>query len=161
MSADPIPRVLVVDDMPLVRQVFGRFLTMSGMTVSFAVDGHDGLTAARTSLPDLIVSDLEMPRMDGVAFCAAIRADETTRQVPIVVVTASGGAQARAALDAGCDAVLPKPCSRELLVATIRDLLARRRGGGEARAEAASMERPEPARVATATTPLPLPDEPR
>ena len=158
MSADPIPRGLVVDDMPLVRQVFGRFLTMSGMTVSFAVDGHDGLTAARTSLPDLIVSDLEMPRMDGVAFCAAIRADETTRQVPIVVVTASGGAQARAALDAGCDAVLPKPCSRELLVATIRDLLAR---SAQARAEAASMERPEPARVATATTPLPLPDEPR
>jgi len=158
MSADPIPRVLVVDDMPLVRQVFGRFLSLAGMAVSFAVDGHDGLAAARASRPDLIVSDLEMPRMDGVAFCAALRADETTRQVPIVVVTASGGAQARAALDAGCDAVLPKPCSRELLVATIRDLLAR---SAQARAEAASMERPEPARVATATTPLPLPDEPR
>jgi CheY-like chemotaxis protein len=157
MSADPIPRVLVVDDMLLVRQVFGRFLTLSGMAVSFAADGHDGLTAARTSLPDVIVSDLEMPRMDGIAFCAAIRADERTRHVPIVVVTASGGVQVRAALDAGCDAVLPKPCSRELLVATIRDLLAR----AAARAAAAAAERPEPARPATATSPQPPPGERR
>jgi CheY-like chemotaxis protein len=154
MSADPIPRVLIVDDVPLVRQVFGRFLTLSGMAVSFATDGHEGLTAARTMPPDLIVSDLEMPRMDGVAFCAAIRADEATRQVPIVVVTGSGGVQARAALDAGCDAVLPKPCSRELLIATIRDLLDR---GAEARAAAAPIEPAEPPRVATATSPLPLP----
>jgi len=157
MSADRIPRVLVVDDMLLVRQVFGRFLTLSGMAVSFAADGHDGLTAARASVPDVIVSDLEMPRMDGIAFCAAIRADEKTRHVPIVVVTASGGEEARAALDAGCDAVLPKPCSRELLVATIRDLLAR----VAARAAAASAERSEPASPATATSPLPPPVEPR
>jgi CheY-like chemotaxis protein len=142
MSADAMPRVLIIDDMPLARQVVGRFLTLAGMAVSFATDGYEGLEAARMTQPDLIVSDLEMPRMDGVAFCVALRADETTRRVPIVVVTGSGGVEARAALDAGCDAVLPKPCSRELLIATIRDLLER---GAEARA-------------ASATTPPPLPD---
>jgi CheY-like chemotaxis protein len=150
MSADPIPRVLVVDDMPLVRQVFGRFLTLSGMAVSFASDGYEGLEAARMTQPDLIVSDLEMPRMDGVAFCVVLRADEATRRVPIVVVTGSGGAAARAALDAGCDAVLPKPCSRDLLIATIRDLLER---AAEARATAAPIGRTERARAATATAP--------
>jgi two-component system, cell cycle response regulator len=153
MSADPKPRVLVVDDVPLVRQVFGRFLTLAGMAVSFATDGHEGLAVARMTVPDLIVSDLEMPRMDGVAFCAAVRADEATRRVPIVVVTGSGGVEARAALDAGCDAVLPKPCSRDLLIATIRDLLERVE---ETRAAAAAIAPTEPARAATATTPLRL-----
>jgi CheY-like chemotaxis protein len=159
MTTDPIPRVLVVDDVPLVREVFGRFLTIAGMAVSFASDGHEGLEAARRMPPDIIVSDLEMPRMNGVAFCAALRADEATRLVPIVVVTGSGGAEARAALDAGCDAVLPKPCSRELLIATIRDLLAR---ADRARAATAPIEQTEPAPAATVTLPpSPPPDERR
>ncbi len=145
MSADPKPRVLVVDDAPLVREIFGSFLTHSGMAVSFAADGLEGLKEARAAKPDVIVSDLDMPRMDGVAFCAALRADDATRRVPIVVVTAGGGEYARAALDAGCDAVLPKPCSRELLIATIRDLLAQ----------------PEKARAVGATTPPRPPDEQR
>ena len=124
MPSPGTPRVLVVDDMPQVRQVFGRFLTLSGMEPSFAADGVEGLAAARASRPDLVISDLEMPRMDGVALCVALRADAATRHVPIVAVTASGGPTAQAALAAGCDVVLPKPCSRALLIATIRDLLA-------------------------------------
>ena len=120
-----MPRVLVVDDVPQVRQVFGRFLTMAGMEPSFAADGVEGLTAARASRPDLVLCDLEMPRMDGIALCAALRADAATRRLPIVAVTGSGEEAARAAMAAGCDAVLPKPCSPALLLATIRDLLAR------------------------------------
>lgn len=120
-----MPRVLVVDDVPQVRQLFGRFLTLAGMEPSFAADGLEGLTAARASRPDLVVCDLEMPRMDGVALCAALRADAATRRLPIVAVTGSGGPAALAALAAGCDAVLPKPCSRALLLATVRDLLGR------------------------------------
>jgi CheY-like chemotaxis protein len=155
MSADPKPRVLVVDDAPLVRELFGRFLTHSGMAVSYAEDGFEGLTQARTTRPDVIVSDLDMPRMDGVALCEALRADDATRRVPIVVVTGAGGEYARAALDAGCDAVLPKPCSHELLIATIRDLLAR---GERAHASGAPSEPTLDTRAAAATTPLPPPD---
>jgi two-component system cell cycle response regulator len=118
------PRVLVVDDVPQVRQLFGRFLTLDGMEPIFAADGVEGLAAVRASRPDLVICDLDMPRMNGVALCAALRADAATRRVPIVAVTGSGGAAALAALAAGCDAVLPKPCSQALLMATIRDLLA-------------------------------------
>jgi CheY-like chemotaxis protein len=125
MPTAPIPRVLVVDDFPPVRQLFGRYLTLAGMEPSFAADGVEGLMAARASRPDLVLCDLEMPRMDGIALCAALRADAATRRLPIVAVTGSGEDAARAAMAAGCDAVLPKPCSPALLLATIRDLLAR------------------------------------
>jgi two-component system, OmpR family, response regulator MprA len=125
MAAASLPRVLVVDDVDLVREVFGRFLVSSGMEPSFAVDGLDGLQRARASGPDAIVCDLDMPKMDGIELCRALRTDAVTPRVPIVVVTGSGGEQVRAALDAGCDAVLPKPCSRALLIATIRECLDR------------------------------------
>lgn len=139
MDLSRSPRVLVVDDMPQVRQAFGRFLTVEGMEPSFAADGVEALTAARAARPDLVVCDLEMPRMNGIDLCAALRADAETRGVPIVAVTESGGDVALAALAAGCDAVLPKPCPGPLLLATIRDLLA-------------SAERARA--VAAATTPL-------
>jgi CheY-like chemotaxis protein len=118
------PRVLVVDDVPQVRQAFGRVLKVEGMEPSFAADGVEALTAVLASRPDLVVCDLEMPRMNGIDLCTALRADAATRGVPIVAVTGSGGDTALAALAAGCDAVLPKPCSGELLLATVRDLLA-------------------------------------
>jgi len=117
-------RVLVVDDVAEVRQTFGRFLASEGMQPCYAADGVEALTAARASQPDLVVCDLEMPRMNGIDLCTALRADAATRGVPIVAVTGSGGDAAVAALAAGCDVVLPKPCSAALLVATIRDLLA-------------------------------------
>jgi CheY-like chemotaxis protein len=136
MTAAPAPRVLVVDDVAQVRRLYGRFLSLSGIEPSFAADGAEGLEALRTVRPDLVLCDLEMPRMNGVALCTAIRADQAMRRVPIVAVTASGGEAAAAALAAGCDAVLPKPCSAALLIATVRDLL----------------ERAAPPRAASATT---------
>ena len=125
MAPTSIPRVLVVDDALQVRQLFGRFLTLAGMEPTFAADGLEGLISIRAFRPDLVLCDLEMPRMSGIALCAALRSDVATLRLPIVVVTASGGPAAAAALAAGCDAVLPKPVSRALLLATVRDLLAR------------------------------------
>ena len=145
MPTAPIPRVLVVDDFPQARQLFGRFLTLAGMDPSFAADGLEGLMAARASRPDLVLCDIAMPRMDGIALCAALRADAATHRLPIVGITGSGEKAAREAMAAGCDAVLPKPCSPALLVATIRDLLART----------------EATRAAAATRPLPSLTEPR
>ena len=142
MSGRVLPRVLVVDDMLVVRDVFGRFLEQAGMKPSFAADGIEALVSVRLEQPDAIVADLDMPRMDGVALCATLRADELMRDVPIVVVTGAADDQARAALDAGCDAVLAKPCSRDLLVGTIRTLLER---SAARRAAAATTPRPPPA----------------
>lgn len=140
MSPTPVPRVLVVDDVLQVRQLFGRFLTLAGIEPSFAADGFEGLSAARAAPPDLVVCDLEMPRMDGIAMCAALRAEAATRRLPIVAVTGSGGPAALAAIAAGCDAVLPKPVSRALLLATVRDLL----GRAEANRAAAATAPPPP-----------------
>jgi CheY-like chemotaxis protein len=118
--------VLVVDDAAHVRELFGRVLQNEGMDVALAADGARGLALARARIPDLVVADLKMPHLDGVQLCRALRSDPATEHVPIVIVTGQGGAQARAAIEAGCDAVLEKPCSSALLVATINILLARR-----------------------------------
>lgn len=120
------PRVLVVDDRPEVRQAHTRLLHGSGMEVLTAENGNVALDAARRAVPDVVVTDLDMPVMDGLALCRQLRADASTRRVVVVVVTGDASDQQAAAMDAGCDAVLPKPCSRTLLLATIRVLLERR-----------------------------------
>lgn len=96
------------------------------MEVFTAENGTVALDAARRAVPDVIVTDVDMPVMDGLDLCRQLRADAATRHVAVVVVTGDASDQAQAALDAGCDAVLGKPCSRTLLLATIRLLLERR-----------------------------------
>jgi CheY-like chemotaxis protein len=120
------PRILVVDDAPDVRQIHTRFLHGSGMEVLTAENGTVALDAARRAIPDVIVTDVDMPVMDGLDLCRHLRANDATRHVVVVVVTGDAPHQAQAAIDAGCDAVLGKPCSRTLLLATIRLLLERR-----------------------------------
>ena len=122
----PAPRILIVDDAPDVRTIHTRYLYGSGMEVLTAENGTMALDAARRAAPDVIVTDVDMPVMDGLDLCRQLRADAATRHVVVVVVTGDATDQAQAALDAGCDAVLEKPCSRTLLLATIRLLLERR-----------------------------------
>jgi CheY-like chemotaxis protein len=96
------------------------------MEVFTAENGTVALEAVRRAVPDVVVTDLDMPVMDGLSLCRQLRADASTRQVAVVVVTGDAPDQHAAAMDAGCDAVLAKPCSRTLLLATIRILLDRR-----------------------------------
>ena len=123
MDRSRAPNVLVVDDESHVRDLFGRILSRSGIAVTFAADSIGGLAEARARVPDVIVSDLGMPRMDGLAFCRALRRDPATSTVPILVISGNDAGQMRAALDAGCDAVLLKPCTGALLIHTVRRLL--------------------------------------
>jgi len=129
-QAAPAPkarrRVLVVDDAADVRQIHTRFLHGSGMEVVTADNGTMALDVARRAVPDVIVTDVDMPIMDGLHLCRELRADALTRNVFVVIVTGDPSDQAQAAIDAGCDAILGKPCSRTLLLATIRMLLDRR-----------------------------------
>jgi CheY-like chemotaxis protein len=119
-------RILIVDDAPEIRQLHARFLHGTGMEVATAENGSLALEAARRVVPDVIVTDLSMPVMDGLALCRRLRADVATRDVVVVALTGDVVDQNQAALDAGCDAVLEKPCSRTLLLATIQLLLDRR-----------------------------------
>ena len=118
-------RVLVVDDASHIRDMDERFLRGSGMETLQAANGIQALDVARRVTPDVIVTDVKMPVMDGLSLCRVLRADAATRHVRVVVVTGDVSEQAQAAFAAGCDAVLAKPCSRTILVATIRRLLAR------------------------------------
>ena len=119
-------KVLVVDDAPDVRRIFAHFLLASGMEVATAENGILALDAARRAVPDVIVTDVDMPMMDGLALCRHLRADAATRGVAVVVITGDASEQTQAALAAGCDAILEKPCSQTMLLATIRRLLDRR-----------------------------------
>lgn len=118
--------VLVVDDAPDVREIHARFLHGTGLEVFTAANGIVALDAARRAPPDVIVTDVEMPMMDGLALCRQLRADAKTRDVAVVIVTGDAAEQSKDALAAGCDAILEKPLSRTLLLATIRQLLDRR-----------------------------------
>ena len=121
-----VPKILVVDDAPDTRLVHTRLLYAAGMEVFTAENGTAALHVVRRAAPDVIVTDIQMPVMDGLELCRQIRADATTRDVVVIAVTGDACDGGRAALAAGCDAVLEKPCGRTELLATIRCLLERR-----------------------------------
>jgi CheY-like chemotaxis protein len=123
------PRVLVVEDSVGVRELARSVLEGAGFAVSTAVDGLDG--AARLGLPpvDLVVTDVEMPGMDGFTLTRTLRATRGWEHVPVVVLTSRGSSADRdAGLAAGADAYLLKSdFSPRTLVDTVHDLLAARR----------------------------------
>jgi CheY-like chemotaxis protein len=119
------PLVLVVDDEAAIRDLFASFLRRAGMDVDQAQDGVEAVGRVRLRVPDAVVCDLDMPDMDGAAFCRFLRGDATTHAVPILIVSGAGRAALTGALAAGCDGVLAKPCSGALLVAMVARLLVR------------------------------------
>ena len=112
-----MPRILVVDDEPDQRFLLRRILERAGYEVVDACDGAAALTAVVESSPDLVVTDIMMPVLDGTELIRSLRADRTTAAIPIVA--ASGDTR----LAAGADAVVPKPYSWQDLVATVNTLL--------------------------------------
>ncbi|KIG10678.1 response regulator [Caballeronia concitans] len=110
-------RVLVVDDNTDLRDYMRRMLASAGHDVIVAADGAAALEAARALRPEVIVSDVMMPRLDGFGLLRAVREDETLRETPVVLLSARAGEEARVGgLDAGADDYLTKPFSaRELL----------------------------------------------
>ena len=93
-------RVLVVDDDPVIVRLLKVNFEMEGYAVTTAADGEEGLVAARAERPDVIVSDIMMPKLDGLAFAAALKADPFLAPVPIVLLSAKAQ---NADIDAGLD----------------------------------------------------------
>jgi two-component system response regulator MprA len=123
-------RVLVVEDDEEIADVLRRSLRTEGYEVRTSVDGVEALEAAVGFLPDLVVLDLGLPRMDGVEVCRRLRKDS---DVPILMLTARVETEDRVGgLDSGADDYLVKPFERKELLARIRALLRRRPPRGSA-----------------------------
>lgn len=124
MPAHGSPLVLLVEDDRDTREMYGTFLSYSGVRVAEAADGVRGLERAHEQRPDVVVTDIAMPVMDGLEFSRKLRAEVQTRDVPIIAVTGQGvSAKAR---EAGCNLVLDKPCTPDMLLHAIKDVLGRR-----------------------------------
>jgi DNA-binding response OmpR family regulator len=118
-------RVLIVDDEPSIVISLEFLLKREGFTVSVARDGEEGLAAIRTQLPDLVILDVMMPRLDGFSVLSAVRADRSLAAVRILMLTAKGReAEQKKGLSLGADAYMPKPFSTHELVAKAKGLLA-------------------------------------
>ncbi|ESU49283.1 response regulator transcription factor [Streptomyces filamentosus] len=138
-AEDDPQRILIVDDEPAVREALRRSLAFEGYGTQVAVDGYDALAMAEAYAPDLIVLDIQMPRMDGLTAARRIRATGST--TPILMLTARDTVGDRVTgLDAGADDYLVKPFELDELFARIRALLRR---SSYASAAAAGAEAPD------------------
>src|ERR1700728_3187079 len=132
---DRAPRVLVVEDDDAIAQVLQRSLRMEGYDVKVAGDGIGALDLAHAYLPDLVILDLGLPRLDGIEVARTLR---ETDDVPILVLTARDAVESRVGgLDSGADDYLVKPFERQELLARLRALLPRRAPRGPPRGQAA------------------------
>ena len=116
--------VLVVERDPHVRDLETYFLNEAGFAVQFAENGEAALEIARASAPAIIVTEILVPKLDGLALCRNVKADPRLRDTQILVfsiLAASGRAK-----EAGADAFLMKPLAERRLVDTVRELLSRR-----------------------------------
>lgn len=121
---------LVVDDSITVRRVTQRLLERNGMRVMTAKDGADAMQIMQDNVPDVILLDIEMPRMDGYEVAAAVRNDARLREIPIVMITSRVGEKHRArAIELGVDDYLGKPYQENQLLDAIEPLVNRRRAG--------------------------------
>jgi two-component system, cell cycle response regulator DivK len=117
-------KVLLVEDNEMNRDMLSRRLTRRGFEVIFAVDGKQGVEAAQREKPDIILMDMSLPVMDGWEATRCVKADDATRGVPVIGLTAHAMSGDREkALQAGCDDYDTKPVEFDRLVGKIERLL--------------------------------------
>lgn len=121
-------RILVIEDNPDFRDLLAYSLTSAGYTVLTATTGKDGLDTARREQPDLILTDLMLPLMNGYEICSMLKQDVRYRRIPILMLSATKVQEKdeHLAKDCGADLFVLKSIEPKELLAKIRDLLARR-----------------------------------
>lgn len=117
-------RILIVDDDPAIRDLVATMLAPEDYQITFAEDGAEAVERARLEQPDLIILDVMMPMMDGLAACRTLKEDVVTAGIPVLMLTAKSGFEDRVAgEDAKADAYLTKPFSPFTLTKTVEHLL--------------------------------------
>jgi CheY-like chemotaxis protein len=124
MTDQNAPLILVVDDYQDAREMYAEYLQFSGFRVAEAKNGNEAVDQAFALKPDLILMDLSLPGMDGWEATRRLKADETTKHIPIVALTGHALAGAsEGAKKAGCDSFVTKPCLPDDLVVEVRRML--------------------------------------
>ena len=124
------PRVLVVDADPAIRLICTTWLTLDGYEVLEATNGQDALDLAFTTAPAVVLLDLSMPVLDGFGLAAALRADERTRDLPLVVITGETGPRVtRRVFEMGAAGFFTKPFDPGAVAAFVRSVVGDLAGG--------------------------------
>ncbi len=124
MIAMPDAKVLLVDDDPVILKLLQVNFEMEGYTVMTAADGVEGLEKARSERPDIVLLDIMMPRMDGLQVTQALKGDDSTKDIPIILLSAKAQASdIQAGRDMGADDYLTKPFDPLELLERVGDLL--------------------------------------
>ena len=119
-----MPKLLIIEDNEDNRDALARRLQRHGFEVLFAADGIEGIEKARSEKPDLILMDMNMPKLDGWEACKQLKADEAMRLIPIIALTAHAMAGDRErALEVGCAEYHTKPVELPKLLAQIEAIL--------------------------------------
>ncbi len=119
-----MPKILLVEAQEMNRDLLSRRLTKRGYEVEIAVDGAEGLEKAKSTSPDLILMDMSLPVIDGWEATRRLKADDETKGVPIIALTAHAMSTDREkAMEAGCDEYETKPVELPRLLAAIEKLL--------------------------------------
>jgi DNA-binding NarL/FixJ family response regulator len=117
-------QLLLVDDEPGLREAVQAYLEDSGFTVNVASNAREGLELAKQKLPDLVITDIMMPQVDGYQFLKQLREEPQFKTLPVIFLTARGMTSDRIqGYNAGCDAYLSKPFDPDELVAIVGNLL--------------------------------------
>ncbi|MFO8038821.1 MAG: response regulator transcription factor [Sodalinema sp.] len=125
-------KLLLVDDEPGLREAVQAYLSQSGFTVEVATNGQEGWDKLQQDIPDLVITDIMMPEVDGYQLLKQMREDPRLKSIPVVFLTARGMTSDRIqGYQARCDAYISKPFDPDELVAVVENLLARRSNATE------------------------------
>jgi two-component system, chemotaxis family, chemotaxis protein CheY len=116
-------RILVVEDDPDARNLIETILKQSGYDVVLAADGREGFEKAAEEAPDLIITDIAMPRLDGLRLIQLLRTMPAFRYLPILAITSFGTERASEALKAGANDALARPVRNEFLLQSVKSLI--------------------------------------
>lgn len=118
-----VNKILIVDDSDDTREMMAKLLELEAFTVVTAEDGNIGLKVAVEQRPNLIITDINMPNMNGIEMIKQLRNQPGLERIPIMAITAYGNGVAREALEAGADRAATKPIQFSALIVEIRELL--------------------------------------